>query len=232
VSNLSLNPGDGQGPRARPPRRRFFIVLLVLALVAAGLGLYALHLKRNFARDAENAAEQQTTQTPPSNGPPEPVVLYVANDSDGTLQKTQASVVLPAERSERDRAVLRTLMAQYLKAGSSHPVGAGSDIREVYLMNDDTAIVDTNSSFADAHPSGVLAEQLTVASVVLTLNANDSKIARVKILVNGQERDTLAGHADLRRFYVPSNLSPTAENVRSPVVRTADAQPSSVEGVR
>ena len=47
----------------------------------------------------------------------------------------------------------------------------------------------------------MLAEELTVASLVLTLNANDSKITRVKILVNGQERETLAGHADLKRFY-------------------------------
>ena len=229
MSNLLLDPGDGE--RARPPRRRFFVVFLMLALAAAGLGFYALHLKRNFAREAQSASEEQMTQTPTTNGPPEPVVLYIANDADGTLQKTQASVVLPAERSERDRAVLRTLMTHYLKTGSTHPVGAGSDIREVYLMNGDTAIVDTNTSFADAHPSGVLAEELTVASLVLTLNANDSKIERVKILVNGQERDTLAGHADLRRFYVPSNLSQTATDDGPSDVRAADAR-STAEGVR
>jgi hypothetical protein len=189
------------------------IVFAALALLAIGLGLYALHLHRKVARDAQIAAEQQMA-APAGNGPPEPVILYVANDSDGTMGKTQVSVVLPAERSERDRAVLRTLMAQYSKAGSPHPVGEGSDIRQVYLMGDDTAIVDTNSSFADAHPSGVLAEELTVASVVLTLNANDNKIAKVKILVNGQERDTLAGHADLRRFYQSSNIGQVVKDLQ------------------
>jgi hypothetical protein len=189
------------------------LVFAALALVAVGLGFYALRLRRKVAREAQIASEQQMA-TPPGNGPPEPVILYVANDSDGTLGKTQVSVVLPAERSERDRAVLRTLMAQYLKSGSSHHVGADSDIRQVYLMGDDTAIVDTNSSFADAHPSGVLAEELTVASVVATLNANDNKIARVKILVNGQERDTLAGHADLRRFYEASNIGQVAKDLQ------------------
>ena len=186
--------------------RRILIVFAVLALVAAALGYYAWRLKARAARDAQDAAEQQVAVTPAGNGPSEPVMLYVANDSDGTLHKTQVSVVLPAERSERDRAVLRTLIAQYMGADSGHPVGTGSDIRQVYLMGDDTAIVDTNSSFAEAHPSGVLAEELTVASVALTLNANDSKIQRVKILVNGQERDTLAGHADLRRFYLAGIL--------------------------
>lgn len=186
--------------------RRILIVFAVLGMVAAALGYYALRLKARAAREAQAAAEQQVAVTPPGNGPAEPVTLYVASDSDGTLHRMQVSAVLPAERSERDRAVLRTLMAQYTKPESGHPVGAGSDIRQVYLMEDDAAVVDTNSSFAEAHPSGVLAEELTVASVVLTLNANDNKIQRVKILVNGQERDTLAGHADLRRFYLASNI--------------------------
>lgn len=196
--------------------RRLLILLAVLALAAVGLGYYALRLKGRAARDAQSAAEQQATVTPVGNGPPEPVTLFLASDSDGALRKTQVSVVLPAERSERDRAALRTLMAQYMSADSSHPVGAGSDIRQVYLMGDDTAIVDTNTQFADSHPSGVLAEELTVASVVLTLNANDNKIQRVKILVNGQERDTLAGHADLRRFYEAATVGQTVGGLALP----------------
>lgn len=196
--------------------RRLLIVFGVLALAAVALGYYALRLKGKAVRDAQSAAEQQATAAPVGNGPPESVTLYIASDSDGTLHKTQVSIVVPAERSERDRAVLRTLMAQYMTTGSAHPVGAGSDIREVYLMGDDTAIVDTNSSFADSHPSGVLAEELTVASVVLTLNATDNKVQRVKILVNGHERDTLAGHADLRRFYEAANIGPSVSGPALP----------------
>jgi hypothetical protein len=201
-------PTAGKGPRY------FVIMVACLALVAVVLGLYALHLKRRVAREAQAAAEQQLTVGLPGVGPPEPVTLYVANDSDGTLRKTQITIALPAERSERARAVLQALLAQYLKTPSTHPVGASSDVRQVYLMGDDTAIVDTNSPFADAHPSGVLAEELTVASVVMTLNANDSKIAKVKLLVNGQERDTLAGHADLRRFYEASNIGQVVKDMQ------------------
>ena len=194
--------------------RRILVIFAMLALIAVALGFYALHLKRKVARDAQVAAEQQLAMAPPGNGPPEPVTLYVANDSDGTLRKTQITVSLPTERSERDRAVLGALLSQYLKSPSSHPIGAGADVRQVYLMGEDTAIVDTNAAFADAHPSGVLAEELTVASIVVTLNANDSKVGRVKILVNGQERDTLAGHADLRRFYEASNLGQVVKDMQ------------------
>jgi len=193
--------------------RRILVMLAILAVIAVALGFYALHLKRRVARD-EQAAAEQIALTPLGNGPPEPVTLYVANDSDGTLRKTQLSVALPVERSERARAVLRTLMAQYLKSPSPHPIGPASDVRSVYLLGEDSAVVDTNSAFADAHPSGVLAEELTLASLVVTLNANDSKIARVKILVNGQERETLAGHADLKRFYEASNIGQVVKDMQ------------------
>ncbi len=208
-------------PQPDPPKtkaawapRYILVMFAILATVAIGLGFYALHLKRKVARDAQAAAEQQLIVTPPVNGPPEPVTLYVANDSDGTLRKTQLNVALPAERSERARAVLRTLLAQYLKTPSPHTIGPASDVRSVYLLSEDTAVVDTNAAFADAHPSGVLAEELTVASLVLTLNANDSKIARVKILVNGQERETLAGHADLKRFYEASTIGQVVKDMQ------------------
>ena len=139
---------------------------------------------------------------------------YIASDSDGTLRRTQVSVTLPPERTERDRAVLKALFGEYLQSSSTHPIGAGADVRDVYLLADDTAVVDTNAAFADAHPSGVLAEELTVASIVVTLNANDTKIQRVKLLVNGQERETLAGHADLRRFYEASNIGQVVKDMQ------------------
>lgn len=208
-------------PTHEPPsgahhgHRAILLMFAVLALVAIGLGFYALHLKRKVAGDEQAASEQQIpAATPQGNGPPEPVTLYVANDSDGTLGKTQVSVPMPSERSERARAVLRTLLAQYLKANSTHPIGKDSDVRQVFLMDDGTAIVDTNSAFADSHPSGVLAEELTVASIVVTLNANDPKITRVKILVNGQERETLAGHADLKRFYEAANMGQVVKDMQ------------------
>lgn len=206
----NTEPRNGGGNRGHRP---IVIMFAILAAVAVGLGFYALHLKRKVARE-EQAASDQVATTPQGNGPPETITLYVANDSDGTLGKTQVSVPMPVERSERARAVLRALLAQYLKTGATHPIGKESDVRQVFLMDDGTAIVDTNSAFADSHPSGVLAEELTVASIVTTLNANDNKITRVKILVNGQERETLAGHADLKRFYEAANMGQVVKDLQ------------------
>jgi hypothetical protein len=211
VTLPNTEPRNDGGNRNRCP---IVIMFAILAAVAVGLGFYALHLKRKVARDEQAAIDQQVAVTPQGNGPPETITLYVANDSDGTLGKTQVSVPMPVERSERARAVLRSLLAQYLKANSTHPVGKDSDVRQVFLMDDGTAIVDTSAAFADSHPSGVLAEELTVASIVVTLNANDPKITQVKILVNGQERETLAGHADLKRFYEAANMGQVVKDMQ------------------
>ena len=72
--------------------RRILIMLGLLAVIAAALGFYAWHLKRRVAHDAQTAAEQQLAMTAPASGAPEPVTLYVAMDSDGTLRKTQITV--------------------------------------------------------------------------------------------------------------------------------------------
>ena len=63
------------------------------------------------------------------------------------------------------------------------------------------AVIDLNATFADQHRSGILNEQLTVNSLVETLAANVPGINRVRILVDGNTRETLAGHADLSEFF-------------------------------
>jgi spore germination protein GerM len=193
--------------------RHILATFLVLILIAIGLGAYAWYLQKRVARDAERAHQQQEI-APPGNGAETPVELYIASDEDGSLHKNQLTVVLPLERSERARAVLRALFGTYLQSPSPHPIGPGSDVRDVYVLDDGTAVVDTNAAFANSHPSGVLAEELTVASMVVTLNANDNRIQRVKILVDGKERETLAGHADLRRFYLAGNLNQVAKELQ------------------
>jgi len=138
---------------------------------------------------------------PPVSGPTEQATLYVAYDDPGVLQAQSARIPLPAGRQERAQELLRALLGLYLDKSSSHPLGAGAEVRDVYLVDPGLAVIDLNAAFADSHRSGVLVEELTIASLIQTLSANIPGILRVKILVDGKERDTLAGHADLSGFY-------------------------------
>ncbi len=69
------------------------------------------------------------------------------------------------------------------------------------------AVVNLSSAFADHHPSGVEVETLTINSIVGTLFANFPRIEQVRFVVDGQPRDTLAGHADLTRTYQAVNTA-------------------------
>ncbi|HKW24479.1 MAG TPA: GerMN domain-containing protein, partial [Terriglobales bacterium] len=92
------------------------------------------------------------------------------------------------------------LIARYTQKDSPHLLPAGADINDVYFVNG-TAVLDLNDAFASGHRSGVMVEELTVLSLIQTLAVNLPGVAQVKILVNGQERETLAGHADLADLY-------------------------------
>jgi hypothetical protein len=91
----------------------------------------------------------------------------------------------------------------------------GSDVRSVYLVDPGLAVIDINAAFADGHRSGVLSEELTVASLIETLSANLPGILRVKILVEGKQRDTLAGHADLSGFFNVSAVNQLSAQLQS-----------------
>ncbi len=171
----------------------------VMLAIAMGMGLYVWHMRSVSGTEFSEANPRSVA--PPVSGPTEQVVLYVAYDDIGVLRAQASRIPLPEGRQQRAEELLRALLGVYLDKSSPHTLGAGSEVRNVYLVDPGLAVIDINSAFANSHRSGILVEELTVASLVQTLSANIPGITRVKILVDGKERDTLAGHADLKNFY-------------------------------
>jgi spore germination protein GerM len=122
---------------------------------------------------------------------------------------------MPSVRQQRAEEVLRALIALYLDKSSPHSLPPGSDIRSVYLVDPGLAVIDVDAALADGHRSGVLAEELTIASLIQTLSANIPGIQKVKILVEGKQRDTLAGHADLSNFFDVSAVNQLTSQLQS-----------------
>jgi hypothetical protein len=179
------------------PRHVQIAVVLLLAGIFAG-GFYALRLQRRAQQAAQQAEAHPVA--PSVSGPLQKVHLWIAYDDDGVFRPAQAKVELPQEPSGRATGILRALIGEYLKQPSPHPLPLGSDVRTVYLVNG-LAVVDLTPAFADGHRSGALLEEFTVTSMIATLSANMPEIKQVKFLVDGKERETLAGHADLLSVY-------------------------------
>ena len=194
--------------------RQILIAIAVLLLGALGLSLYAVRMRGRVSQ-VSSAVEDIRPVAAPVSGPTEHVTLYVAWDDAGALHPQAATIPLPSARQQRAEELLRALVRAYQDRNSPHPIPAGSEVRAVYLVDPGLAVIGLNSAFANGHRSGVLEESLTISSLIQTLASNIPGILRVKILVDGKERDTLAGHADLSTTYDVGNVNQLVTQMQS-----------------
>jgi spore germination protein GerM len=185
--------------------RSLIIGVAVMLVVVAAMGTYLRRMRRQ--ESALHSAANLQPVAPPPTGPTETVTLYIADDAAGTLRAQSAQIPLPGGRQQRAEELLRALLRICQQPGASHPLAPAADIRSIYLVAPGAAVIDLNNAFADQHRSGILDEQLTVNSLVETLAVNVPGITRVRILVEGNARETLAGHADLTDFFDASTIA-------------------------
>jgi hypothetical protein len=193
--------------------RHFLIAMAVLLLAVTGMSIYVWRMHKTAA--APVATHDTRPLAPPVAGPTERVTLFVAFDEDGSLRAESAQIPMPSGRQQRAEELLRALLSIYLDKNSPHVLGSGADVRSVFLVDPGVAVIDLNAAFADTHRSGVLVEELTVASLIHTVSVNTPGVSKVKILVDGKQRDTLAGHADVSDFYDVTAVNQLATQLQS-----------------
>lgn len=192
--------------------RQLAMATAILLVLAIGMSFYLWELRRREALNPGPVAVAPHVEPPPS-GPTEKVTLWVAHDATGNLQSQSISIPLASGRQERALELMRALLDIYIDKNSPHSLAAAAEIHDVYLVDPGLVVIDVNQAFADGQTSGVLAEELTIASMIQTLSANTPGLLRAKILVDGKERDSLAGHADLSGFYDVSQVEVLAKQL-------------------
>ena len=192
--------------------RQLALATAILFGLALGMSLYVWQLRRREALNPRPVATAQHV-APPVSGPTEEVTVWVAHDDSGILRAQSVSIPLASGRQERAQELMRALLNIYVTKNSPHLVASGAEIRDVYLAEPGLVVIDVNQAFADGQASGVLAEELTVVSMIQTLSVNTPGLMRAKILVDGLERETLAGHADLSGFYDVSEVAALAKQL-------------------
>ncbi|HET8826577.1 MAG TPA: GerMN domain-containing protein [Terriglobales bacterium] len=194
--------------------RPFFVLTCCLCVVALAMSLYVWELRKRAGEDSAPSATPEVVSAP-SNATQKQVILWVAQDDSGTLKSLSLSIASSSERQRQAEDILRALLGIYTAKGSPHPLPVGSAVRNVYFVEPGLIVIDVNSELAAGQTSGILAEELTLTSLVQTLNANIQGISRVKFLVDGKEVDTLAGHADLSNVYDVSEFLSLARQLSS-----------------
>jgi hypothetical protein len=195
---------------SRPQRILFWTLLFSSVLMSV-----VLLRMRERALDRLLASGETMPLNPPAGTPVQNVTMMMANDMDGSLQTGTQSLALPVDANARAHVILQHLILNYARPNAKHPIAANKGVNEIFFINlpleanqvlpGTMAVVDLSGSFVDAHPSGIEPETLTLLSIIATLHANFPQISQVRFLVDGQQRDTLAGHADLTRVYLASD---------------------------
>lgn len=196
-----------------------FIFLLAASIIMGVLLWNQLRRAHDRLLRGEDSAPTQAPQVAPA----EQATLMVANDADSTVQLRILSLPLPQNPEARAHAILGKLLDLYAAPDAAHAVpGGASSIAQVFLVpiadangsvtanGPQLAVVNLTGAFVAGHPSGLETESLTVLSICATLNANLPRVTQVRFLVDGQQRATLAGHADLTRTYL-TNENATAD---------------------
>ena len=199
------------------------ILFAILLLASLGMGFKFWQL-RDRAHKHLLAGEASAPTAAPVVAPAEQATLVAANDYDNSLISQIHSLPLPADPGSRARSILGKLLDLYAGPDATHPVPGGApSVAQVFLMpvpgtkasgnsGNELAVVNLTGTFAASHPSGLETESLTVLSICATLHANLPNVSEVRFLVDGQERPTLAGHADLTRTYLTAEATPTEGN--------------------
>ena len=190
-------------------RWKFWVIGgLVFVVLAAAIFLPILRrrVKRaaRLQQQSEEQARRELTQ-PIAINPGDPRVktnLFWAADAE-TSTLTPVVVELPLSNDPvlRSKQVLNVLLAGPVDA-ELRTLPPDAVLLAFYLLPDGTGIADFSEALGTSIPSGIASEQLAVDSITRTLEANVPKVQRLKILIHGQEVETLAGHLDLTGAFV------------------------------
>ena len=180
---------------------------LLAAVIGAALYFPALRRQVNVAKQltektAEQARRELLPPAPVSSGDPKVRVrMFWGSKTGDSFTPVTVELPLSTEPVLRAKQVLNTLLAGPIDP-ETRTLPADAALLAFYLLPDGTGVADFSESMSTSIPSGIQSEQMAVDSITRTLEANVPQVQRLRILIHGQEMDTLAGHLDLTQTFL------------------------------
>src|SRR5215467_7714228 len=188
--------------------RTWVLVGLGAAVVLAAV--YFPVLRRRLKKEAKiqppstEQARRELTQSATKN-PSDPTVkariFWASSEDESALVPVTVDLALSNDPVMSSKQVINTLLAGPVDS-DLRTLPPDAALLAFYILPDGTGVADFSETLATSTPSGILSEQLAVDSITRTLEANVSQVKRLKILIRGQEVDTLAGHVDLTQLFI------------------------------
>jgi Sporulation and spore germination len=200
-------------------------VLCILVLIGL-ISLRGLHQRIEHLAETEAAEERARREVlaPPISTPTDvkgKAEIFWAVGPD-RIAPVEVELELSADPVQRAKQVLHALVEDPPTA-EQRTVPPDTTLLAFYILPDGTAIADFSDALASETPSGILSEEIAVGSIARTLAINMPSLRRLKILIHGQEVDTLAGHVDLTGYFDlnPAAPAPPPQSVAAPAAKPA-----------
>lgn len=197
--------------------RKWKIVLAILA-AAVVVGLISFRDLRQRIRllsrgqQAEEVARREVL-TPAVSTPTDVTsaakLFFADAGAAGRLSPVELQLPLSADPAQRAKQVLHALIASP-PSEEQRTLPADTEVLAFYALSDGSAVADFSDALAAETPSGILSEQLVIDSITQTLESDVPSLHRLKILIHGQEVETLSGHVDLTGFFDLNPATPAS----------------------
>ncbi len=167
-------------------RRSIAILIAILAVVS---GCKKRELTQNL--NVENKVEVR------------PVTLFFEGPEMLLVRETR-NVPLAENPAAALPVVVRELLKGSANAGVPHIFPRDTIVRAAFLLPDGSAFVDLGGpTLTNGWATGSHEELMAVYSVVQTVITDFPAAKRVRILINGEPAETLAGHVNLEHALTP-----------------------------
>ena len=125
-----------------------------------------------------------------------PVHLYFADANNRYLISEERVLEHPDNPTDFSRIIIEALI-EGPRGQLGRTLPAETKLRALYITQTGICYADLTPAVRELFPGGSQSELLSVYSVVNSLILNVPAIEKVKILIDGKESPTLAGHVDL-----------------------------------
>jgi germination protein M len=167
------------------------IVIAVLVVVAASV-FWLIRWRLVAPPLPEETAEVQRVRT---------VTIYFGSPDGTSLIAEHRTVPSSDNVSDNIRTVIEALISGPHE-GAVATLPASVRVRGVFLF-EKTAVIDFSKELVDDFSGGTTAEFMLISSLVQTVCANFPEVESVRILVEGEEAETIGGHLSTARVLRP-----------------------------
>jgi hypothetical protein len=188
--------GEIKSKKQKKTKRVFLLSLISLAIVGFLVFFFVTLFNYLYppTADKNTGARKKEKQV---------VALYFSDVNERFLTVEKRYIVKEKASGAQAKELVKALL-DGSKTGLVNTFPEKTELQSVRIERDQTAYVSFGKNLLKLHPGGSASEMATVYSLTHTLTINIPEVKRVKILVDGKEVESIRGHIDTRRPFIPN----------------------------